>query len=233
VLAGRAGAPAHGAEDRGIAVVVEDRAHHPLGGRAEGQLPHRRVDRRDRELLRQVGRARPARPAGARAQALVVVDALGAHALGDHRDLLDREAVVGELPEARLGELDVELPQAQPAAEVLVGRGVRLVADRLGAPARGEDAELGELGERGVDGAAPELRHDRRRAGVDLVGRQVLGGPVRERAEDRAPLRRHPQPARPHQLRGVASGSHPLMFAHPSAWLVPADKTMSYVGGAS
>ena len=79
----------------------------------------------------------------------------------------------------RLGDVDVEQPQADPAAKVLVRRRVRLVADRLRATAGGQDPELGQLGERGVDGAAAELRHDGCSPRVHLVGRQVLRGCVR------------------------------------------------------
>ena len=98
---------------------------------------------------------------------------------------------------------------------MLVRLGVRLVAHRLRAPARREDPELGQLGECGVDGAATELGDDRRRASVDLVGGQMLGRAVGERAEDRASLRGDAQPARAQELPRIRSERHHDMFAHP------------------
>jgi hypothetical protein len=187
-----------------VGVVVEDDAHEAVGRGGQRQRPERRVERSGGETLWQRGRRPAAGALGADPQPLVVVGALGAHALDGHDDLLDDEAARREPRRVRVGDVDVEQPQAQAAAEVLVRRGIRLVAHRLRAAAGDEDAELRELGEGGVDGAAAELGDVRRRPGVDLVGREVLGDLVGEGPEDRSALRGHPQPAGAQELAGIA-----------------------------
>ena len=53
--------------------------------------------------------------------------------------------------------VEVEDPEAQATAEMVVEAWVGLIAHRFGRTERGQQAGLGELCERRVDGAAPEI----------------------------------------------------------------------------
>ena len=96
-------------------------------------------------------------------------------------------------------------PQAQPAAEMLVGLGVRLVAHRLRAAARGQEARLCQLGERGVDGATAELGTTAAaRAWISSADR-CSSAPWENAPRIALPLRGDPQPARAQEFPGVLS----------------------------
>jgi hypothetical protein len=66
--------------------------------------------------------------------------------------------------------------------------GVRLIPDRLGRAEGGQEPQLAELRQRGVDRAAAEIGQRLRRSGVDLIGREMLGGAALERTENGAAL---------------------------------------------
>ena len=210
LASGLAAAPAgrEGPELVRIAVVVEreaDEAHRACG---QQQRPERPCHHQAREALRQRIGQRAARGDRAHAllQAALVVGAVGTRALGAGLDPLQREAARHRLL-AGLERVEVEEPKAQTAAEVVVGLGVGLVAHRLGRAERRQQAGLGELGERGVDGAAPEIGKLPRGARVDLVGGQVLPRAGSEREQDRAPLRRAAQPELAQHVADVGGSS--------------------------
>ena len=173
------------------------------------------------------GRLR-ARFAAAR-RASVVVDTVGTDTFGGHGHLLHDEPLAREIVGGRIGDLDVEKSQAQPAAEMLVGLGVGLVADGFRAAASGQDPDFGQLGEGGVDGPAPELGHHRGRASVNLVGGQMLGCSVGERVENRAPLGGDAQAAGAKEVARIVSEGHTACLAtsHSGTRL---DRMMSYLG---
>ena len=102
-------------------------------------------------------------------------------------------------------KVDVEHAQAQPASEVMVRGDVDLVAHRLRAPDGGQEAQLGELGERRVNRPAPDLGHRRARPGVHLVSGEVLSVAVMERPENRTALRSDAQPALAQEISRVPS----------------------------
>ena len=80
--------------------------------------------------------------------------------------------------------------------------GVRLIPHGLGRAEGGQEPQLAELRQRGVDRAAAEIGQRLRRPGVDLVGGEMLGGVALERSENGATLGGAAQPAGAQQLTG-------------------------------
>ena len=95
---------------------------------------------------------------------------------------------------------------AEPAAKMIMGLDVDLVADGLGGADRSEGAQFGQLGEGRVDRAPAQLGDFAKGAGVDLLGGEVLGLTAGEGAEYRPALRRDAQRETSQQVRVV--GAH-------------------------
>ena len=103
------------------------------------------------------------------------------------------------------------------------------LADGLRTTSCEKESRLGELGERGVHGAAPELRNDRGSPRVDLVRGKMLGWGVGEDSED--PL--DAQGSLGAHARGAARRDPSrvpfLLFSDLSSGQLV--RTMSYLGG--
>ena len=137
LAAASAGGP--GPELVRLPVVVEREADEADRACGQQQRPERPCHRPARQALRhRIGqRADRGDHAHALAQAALVGRAIGARALGARLDALQREAPRHRLRAGRQRR-EVEEPEAQTAAEVVVRLGVRLVAHRLGRAERGQ-----------------------------------------------------------------------------------------------